>query len=81
MWAGILSLGLGGIRGQRIPVLRLPVHCRIWGSSPGRHKYLKSQTKTMAVVKGGACAESPGGILEVGKVHMWGSLRALGLEE
>ena len=32
----------------------------------------------MAVVKGEACAESPGGILEVGKVHMWGSLRALG---
>ena len=43
--------------------------------------WLKSQTKTMVVVKGEACAESPGGILEVGKVHMWGSLRALGLEE
>ena len=81
MWAGILSLGPGGIRGQRIPVVWLPVHCRIWGSSPGRHKYFKSQTKTVVVVKGEACAESPGGILEVGKVHMWGSLRALGLEE
>ena len=81
MWAGILSLGPGGIRSQRIPVVQLPVHCRIWGSSPGRHKYLKSQTKTMVVVEGEACAESPGGILEVGKVHMWGSLRALGLEE